>query len=300
MAADLRPSGSGRDQPCDFRANTCLSRAACNTGLGIAGRFAAEGATVFVNGTTAEGVDQALKELRSRDLERLIALPADISRATEVEAMFRADPHGEAGRLDVLVNNAVVQGVGYSFEDTSLELFESVIRINLIEFVPVAREAARMMIAQGGGAHRQHRLQRIDAGNPQTRGLHRQQRGRRRSDTGNGRRSRAARHPREYRRPRLHPHRPLACGFSAEHTQRRRANVPLGKPAKTSPRQCSSWPPMRRPISPGRDWWSMAVARPSTCRSTLTYSGDCRPAAPQCKGSRDGRTTKKVPLNQAR
>lgn len=128
-----------------------VTGASRNTGLAIAARFAAEGATVFVNGTTAEGVDLALAQLRSQGCERLIAAPADLGDAAAVEALF-AHIRQSAGRLDVLVNNAVIQGIGHAFQDTPLEAFEKVIRVNLVGAFHVAREAARMMIAQGGGA----------------------------------------------------------------------------------------------------------------------------------------------------
>jgi NAD(P)-dependent dehydrogenase (short-subunit alcohol dehydrogenase family) len=128
-----------------------VTGASRNTGLGIAARFAAEGATVLVNGTTADGVRLAVAELRSRGLERLIEAPADIGDPAAVERLFELIRQ-RAGRLDVLVNNAVLQGVGYSFEETPLELFQTVIRVNLVGSFHVAREAAKMMIAQGGGA----------------------------------------------------------------------------------------------------------------------------------------------------
>jgi NAD(P)-dependent dehydrogenase (short-subunit alcohol dehydrogenase family) len=128
-----------------------VTGASRNTGLGIAARFAAEGATVFVNGTTAAGVGRAMAELDRRGLKGLIAAPCDIGDAKQVEQLF-ADIRRQSGRLDVLVNNAVLQGIGYPVQDTPLELFESVIRVNLLGSFYVAREAARMMIAQGGGA----------------------------------------------------------------------------------------------------------------------------------------------------
>ena len=127
-----------------------VTGASRNTGLGIAASFAAEGATVLVNGTTPEGVGRAVAELRSRGFERLIEAPADLSDPPAVEALFTTIRE-RAGRLDVLVNNAVIQGIGYSFEDTPLEMFEKVIHVNLVGLFHVAREAARMMIAQGGG-----------------------------------------------------------------------------------------------------------------------------------------------------
>jgi len=128
-----------------------VTGASRNTGVEIAAAFAKEGATVLVNGTTAEGVHKAVKELESRGLKGFIEAPADIGDAASVEALF-AMIRQKAGRLDVLVNNAVLQGMGHSFEDTPMELFEKVIRVNLVGSFHVAREAAKMMIAQGGGA----------------------------------------------------------------------------------------------------------------------------------------------------
>lgn len=135
-----------------FSGKTVLvTGASRNTGLGIAARFAQEGATVFVNGTKPEGVARAMAELQGRGLTGLIAAPCDLGDAQQVEQLF-AEIRRQTGRLDVLVNNAVLQGLGYPMQDTPLELFEAVIRVNLIGAFHVAREAARMMIAQGGGA----------------------------------------------------------------------------------------------------------------------------------------------------
>jgi NAD(P)-dependent dehydrogenase (short-subunit alcohol dehydrogenase family) len=97
-----------------------------------------------------EGVKRAMEQLGAGGQGRLIELPGDIAHPEAVEAMF--SKIRRFGRLDVLVNNAVIQGVGPSFPDTTLELFESVLRVNLIGLFHMSREAARMMIAQGGGA----------------------------------------------------------------------------------------------------------------------------------------------------
>lgn len=121
-----------------------------NTGLEIASRFAAEGATVFVNGATVESVQHAMVELKSRGFERIIEAVADLGDPTAVQSLF-TDIRTRFGKLDVLVNNAVQQACGYSFEDMPLEMFDHVVRVNLVGAFHVAREAARIMIAQGGG-----------------------------------------------------------------------------------------------------------------------------------------------------
>lgn len=128
-----------------------VTGASRNTGLGIAANFSQEGATVFVNGTTAEGVRRAVAELKSQGCERLIEAPCDLGNPAAVQSLF-ALIRERAGRLDVLVNNAVLQGIGHSFEETPLEAFEQVLRVNLVGLFHVSREAAKMMIAQGGGA----------------------------------------------------------------------------------------------------------------------------------------------------
>lgn len=135
-----------------FAGKTVLvTGASRNTGLGIVARFAEEGATVFVNSTTADGVRRAVETLRKRGLSGLIEVPGDISDPAAVEAIF-GEIRRHTDRLDVLVNNAVIQGVGHAFQDTPLDFFEKVLRVNLVGSFHVAREAARMMIAQGGGA----------------------------------------------------------------------------------------------------------------------------------------------------
>lgn len=135
-----------------FKNKTVLvTGAGRNTGLGIAAGFAAEGATVFLNGRTSKKVDTALAALRQRGLKRLIGLVGDISAAAEVEEMFR-QISAKAKRLDVLVNNAVHLGVGADVLDMELEYFEAVTRVNLVGTFHVSQQAARLMKRRGGGA----------------------------------------------------------------------------------------------------------------------------------------------------
>jgi NAD(P)-dependent dehydrogenase (short-subunit alcohol dehydrogenase family) len=135
-----------------FKNKTVLvTGAGRNTGLGIAARFAAEGATVYLNGRTAEKVDTALAALRQRGLKRLVGLVGDISVTADVEAMFRQIA-ARAKRLDVLVNNAVHLGVGPDVLSMELDYFESVVRVNLVGTFHVSQQAARLMKRHGGGA----------------------------------------------------------------------------------------------------------------------------------------------------
>ncbi len=108
----------------------------------------------------------------------------------------------------MLVNNAVLQGIGSSVSRDALELFESVVRVNLVGLFHVAREAARMMIAQGGGAI-VNVGSNVSPCDPQPQRLCGQQ-GRRDALTGHGRSTWARTASASTRSPRLHPHRPLA------------------------------------------------------------------------------------------
>jgi NAD(P)-dependent dehydrogenase (short-subunit alcohol dehydrogenase family) len=122
-----------------------------NTGLGLAESFAAEGATVFLNDKSTALLTRALAELRRRGVKKVKAVPADISVPAEVDAMFR-QISVTAKRLDVLVNNAAHLGIGPDFLHLSRELFEAVVRVNLVGTFYVSQQAARLMKRQGGGA----------------------------------------------------------------------------------------------------------------------------------------------------
>lgn len=128
-----------------------VTGASRNTGLGIARCFAAEGATVVVNGTTAEGVARAADQIRNETGARIIEAPASIAEREQVEAMFELIRR-ECGGLDVLVNNAAHLGIGPSFLETSLDFLEEVLGVNLVGTFHCSQLAARMMAAQGGGS----------------------------------------------------------------------------------------------------------------------------------------------------
>ena len=82
-----------------------------NTGLDIVGRFASEGATVWMCGSTKESTAKGAAELARRGIERVNAFACDISEAEQVARLFDEIAR-VSGRLDVLVNNAANQGLG--------------------------------------------------------------------------------------------------------------------------------------------------------------------------------------------
>lgn len=122
-----------------------------NTGLAIAESFAREGAIVALNGRNPEDVAREAERLRETYNVTVLEATADISIPQQVDAMF-AKIKNEMGRLDVLVNNAIIQGVGYKLVDTPLEVLEEVIRINVFGTYHCSQCAARMMLEQKSGA----------------------------------------------------------------------------------------------------------------------------------------------------
>ncbi len=122
-----------------------------NTGLAIAEAFAREGAIVALNGRKAEDVARQAVRLRETFGATVVEVPADIAIPEQVEAMYESIRR-ECGRLDVLVNNAIIQGVGYSLVDTPLEVLEEVFRTNVFGTYHCSQLAARMMLEKGSGA----------------------------------------------------------------------------------------------------------------------------------------------------
>src|SRR4051812_21276852 len=103
-----------------------VTGAARGTGAEIAKLFVSEGAQVVaadVNDERGKGTVEALgAQTRYRHLD--ITLEADWAAAVEELA-------GREGKLDILVNNAGVLHLS-SIDDTSLETFETVLRVNTI------------------------------------------------------------------------------------------------------------------------------------------------------------------------
>ena len=76
-----------------------------NTGLEIVSLFLEEGAKVFFCGSTAEPTEKGCAALRERGLTNFTGVPCNVASRAEVNAMMDV-VEKEAGRLDVLVNNA--------------------------------------------------------------------------------------------------------------------------------------------------------------------------------------------------
>jgi NAD(P)-dependent dehydrogenase (short-subunit alcohol dehydrogenase family) len=127
---------------------TLVTGASKGIGKAVAERFAAEGAKVFM---TARGADGELEKSARRILDaggEAFPIAGDLADEAFVETLFKTAREA-FGKLDILVNNAAVPGVGGDVEDLSLERFRQVLEINVVAVFHCMKQAIRIMRANG-------------------------------------------------------------------------------------------------------------------------------------------------------
>lgn len=126
-----------------------VTGASSGIGRGIAETLAQHGADVAVNyHHDAAGAEETARRIRTVG-RRALVIGADVGDPDAVAQMF-AMVDGVFGRLDILINNAGISGGGRIHEMPFSE-WERVLRTNLHGPFLCAQQAARRLIAQGGG-----------------------------------------------------------------------------------------------------------------------------------------------------
>jgi meso-butanediol dehydrogenase/(S,S)-butanediol dehydrogenase/diacetyl reductase len=117
-----------------------ITGASGGIGASTARRLAADGANLILSDVNAGAVRKLADELKQE------AVPADVTRAADIDAMIGA-AYRRWGRLDVLFNNAGVIRVEPMLEVTEAE-WDRVVNVNLRAVFFVLQAAARRMREQ--------------------------------------------------------------------------------------------------------------------------------------------------------
>lgn len=133
--------------PFDLTGQVALVVGAAAGGLGerAATALAEAGATVAVADLAARGDDLAATAAATGASVHDV----DVTDEAGVSALF-ADVLARHGRLDTVVNAAGVM-LRKAYDETTLEEFERVVRVNLTGTWLIAREAGRVLTRQGSG-----------------------------------------------------------------------------------------------------------------------------------------------------
>jgi NAD(P)-dependent dehydrogenase (short-subunit alcohol dehydrogenase family) len=118
-------------------------------GLGIAEHFAALGARLVIHGRDDQQAAAVAERLRQdgHDAADVVADLADPDACRTI-VRFTVD---RFGGIDVLVNNAANTSRGY-LEDASVELWDTIMHVNLRAPFVCLQEAVKSMKARGGGS----------------------------------------------------------------------------------------------------------------------------------------------------
>ncbi len=129
-----------------------VSRVALITGAGsgigraVATTFLRAGWQVALAGRRADALEETIR-LAGADAQSALAVPADVTQAEAVRALFDA-VLARFGRLDLLFNNAGSNAPGILLEDLSAEQWRQVIDVNLTGAFLCLQQAFRVMKAQ--------------------------------------------------------------------------------------------------------------------------------------------------------
>ena len=127
-----------------------VTGAGSGIGRAVSLRLASAGCRLALAGRRIESLEATLAELPERS--GAFVVPTDVTRAESVDALFERVVE-EAGRVDVLFNNAGVFGPSAPFEDYPRDGWSATVDTNLTGAFLCAQAAFRQMIRQrpGGG-----------------------------------------------------------------------------------------------------------------------------------------------------
>jgi NAD(P)-dependent dehydrogenase (short-subunit alcohol dehydrogenase family) len=122
-----------------------------NSGIGYAlsEELLNRGATVYMLGRNPEKVAEAAGQLAAHG-DRVHTLVADVTKREQVEKAIEGTA-AEAGRLDMLFNNAGIAAASPLLEWATLEDWKTIIDTNLLSVIYGVHTAVPLMLRQGSG-----------------------------------------------------------------------------------------------------------------------------------------------------
>ena len=127
-----------------------VTGAAKGIGKATALELAKQGANLAIVDIQTEGAAQIASSIRQLGCSAL-PVAADVADPIQVNAAVDLIV-AEFGRIDLLVNNAYISGGYAPVSETTDEVWNRVIGVNLTGYFNCARAVSRVMMAQGGGA----------------------------------------------------------------------------------------------------------------------------------------------------
>ena len=130
---------------------TVVTGAGRGLGKSIALALAQAGSDLVLVARHQEEIDRTAKEIENIGTNTL-TVTADITRQEDISRMVQT-VLSEFGRIDVLVNNAGMNGshVQYNFEDIPEDQWEGMMRTNVTGLFLVTQAVGRTMLARGKG-----------------------------------------------------------------------------------------------------------------------------------------------------
>jgi NAD(P)-dependent dehydrogenase (short-subunit alcohol dehydrogenase family) len=126
-----------------------ITGAASGIGRATALLFAKEGAKVAVADCNLKGGQETVRAIKEAGGEAIF-IKVDVSNATEVGAMVKTVV-SKYGRIDILHNDAAIQGSFGTVTEVTEEDWDKVIDINLKGTFLVSKHVIPVMLGQGGG-----------------------------------------------------------------------------------------------------------------------------------------------------
>jgi NAD(P)-dependent dehydrogenase (short-subunit alcohol dehydrogenase family) len=127
-----------------------VTGAGSGIGRASARLFAAEGAAVLAVDRSRDAVEETAAAIRAAG-GRAVAMAADAGSEADVQALV-ARAIAEFGGLDAMYANAGISGGDVPLAEQTVELWQEVLRVNLIGPFLAVKHAGAHMVAQGRGA----------------------------------------------------------------------------------------------------------------------------------------------------